>query len=115
MDDQKTLEVPMYRGQTEEGYYNSYKRQSIEKRNKPFTLSFTQFWNLKKQPCFYCGALPESGIIGIDRIRSNDGYTPTNSVPCCFECNSLKNDKTMESYIDRCIRVAEIHQYRTHC
>lgn len=112
MQDPKTSTGIPGNRQTREGYYNSYKKQSIERRDKEFTLSLEQFWTLKEQPCFYCG---EPGINGIDRLYSDKGYTPTNSVSCCYDCNSLKRDVKFPDYINRCIRIAEKHKYRTFC
>ncbi len=42
--------------------------------------------------CTYCsGPLPEAGS-GLDRIDNDQGYVPSNVLPCCQHCNRLKND-----------------------
>jgi hypothetical protein len=39
-------------------------------------------------PCRYCGVIPS---VGVDRLINSEGYTCTNSVPCCSICNSMKS------------------------
>jgi hypothetical protein len=40
----------------------------------------------------YCGFdLPPTGM-AIDRKDSQIGYTPSNVVPCCIDCNLAKNE-----------------------
>lgn len=75
--------------------------------------------------CHYCGAPPRLGINaytkrsgepylntsaerilgaeikynGIDRVRSDFGYTKDNCVPCCYICNQAKSDSTPEDFL----------------
>lgn len=61
------------------------KRDGIE-----ITITFDKFQRLRALPCDYCGgALPEVGY-GIDRKNNSKGYTSENSVPCCYQCNTMK-------------------------
>lgn len=65
-----------------------------------FNLTKSNIGNLIFLPCHYCGALPtnkhdfENTIPyqGVDRINSDNGYTPDNVIPCCWECNRRKSD-----------------------
>lgn len=46
---------------------------------------------LAENKCHYCrGVLPETAY-GLDRKDSTKGYTLDNVVPCCKNCNSMKN------------------------
>lgn len=75
--------------------YKKYERGAKE-RGLIFTLSLEEFDNITKQPCFYCGDLPEdqfgNKFTGVDRIDSNEGYELDNVIPCCFVCNRMKSD-----------------------
>lgn len=64
----------------------SYKR-SAKKRYYEWTLSDEEATNLFLSNCFYCGAEPKNGI---DRVDSRLGYTISNCVSCCSDCNYLK-------------------------
>lgn len=80
--------------------------------NKEYNLSYDDFCELIKQPCFYCGAKntnyiqdysTRNGFIsdtvifynGIDRVDNSLGYLKTNVVSCCKRCNSAKNDMSI--------------------
>jgi len=45
--------------------------------------------NILKKPCHYCG---DNWRIGCDRIDNNKGHIKSNVVPCCIECNSVRNN-----------------------
>lgn len=94
---------------------NVYKRRSSKKRRK-FTLSRKQFRNLTQMDCHYCGSAPNRqhkiknarvGFIynGIDRVDSNKGYTPKNSVPCCYDCNRTKSDLSHAAFLSYLARL----------
>ena len=80
--------------------YRAY-RQRASSRLLPFTLDLEHFRVLTSSPCHYCGAPPSNvedhaDLIGsyvysgIDRVDNLDGYTATNSRPCCYTCNKAK-------------------------
>lgn len=71
--------------------YNRY-ISSAKTRNKEFTLTEDQFYQLVTKPCVYCGA--KEDLNGIDRINNNIGYIPENCTPCCKSCNMAKFNKT---------------------
>jgi len=82
-------------------------RNAAAKRNIPFSLSSKLFEELTQKNCYYCNT-PSANCIsvsgdtytytGLDRIDSSDGYIETNVVPCCFSCNSAKNNKTLHQF-----------------
>lgn len=45
--------------------------------------------NILSQKCVYCG---DNYRIGCDRIDNNKGHTKDNVVPCCCECNNIRNN-----------------------
>src|SRR5271165_1085078 len=83
-------------------------------------LSFEDFYELSQQPCFYCKAKPsrsrnvfktpsknrnEYNIVngtftynGVDRIDSSKSHSKDNCVPCCSNCNTAKNDMSVEEF-----------------
>jgi len=95
-------------------------------RNIPWALTLEQTSEILKMDCHYCGCGPsnpyntfknrswkqslkypkenvlEKGEIlynGVDRLDSDIGYTPENSVPCCTFCNVAKNDRPVEEFL----------------
>lgn len=72
--------------------FNHIKRYS-KIRNIPFKLSYKHFLSLiKPNVCYYCkGKLRGTGG-GLDRLDSSKGYTRSNVVACCLECNVIKSN-----------------------
>ncbi len=99
--------------------YKNYKNNA-QSRNHVFELSLEEFVFITKQDCHYCGAVPtvfkRSSKIpsecytgnGIDRKDNKEGYTLSNSLPCCEYCNVAKSDHSYEDY------VAWIHRSSTY-
>ena len=82
---------------TPKGKFTSIKGQA-KQRDINFSLLFelyeTQLWG---KPCHYCGCKME--VTGLDRKDSSKDYSPDNVVPCCSDCNSKKQDKPYEQFI----------------
>ena len=108
--------------------YSGYKI-SAEKRGYSWDISKPEFLMFSLGDCYYCGVEPKlangtKGIIksrqiirgysGLDRIDNSKGYYESNVVSCCWGCNSSKSDGTIDEYIERCIRVAAIHDTQEH-
>jgi len=71
-----------------------------------FNLSSTQFDDITKQPCVYCGAFSlYKDYCGIDRFDNSRGYELGNAVSCCTACNCMKLDHTVEFMIQHIIKV----------
>ncbi len=101
-------------GQKAAKYYQQNKEVLTEKSRRNSRRPGTRFraaisaakrrnleWALQKDfficqislPCFYClGQVSQTGV-GLDRIDHQLGYLPDNVLPCCTNCNSLRNDK----------------------
>ena len=85
------------------GIYLQYKSGAAY-RSVPFTLTFDEFVKLIELPCYYCGQPPSNTFRpgrfedeisiyqGIDRENNEQGYTRSNSVPCCITCNNMKKN-----------------------
>ena len=81
--------------------YTTYIRSSAV-RNIPFELSFEEFENIVKTPCYYCGEFTTGcSINGIDRKNSDKAYAHENTVPCCNMCNMMKNTLNEYTFIKR--------------
>jgi hypothetical protein len=100
--------------------YQRYQRDA-KKRNIEFDLSFENFCNLVIQPCHYDNKLSDklskvnrssSQIMytGLDRKNNLLGYTLSNVVPCCTECNRMKSN--ILSYEEMKIAMKAILEYR---
>lgn len=83
-------------------------KKSAKNRNLNFELSDEEFFKLVKLPCHYCGY--NESIIGVDRKDSNIGYVKTNVLPCCEQCNLMKNDKSYDDFFKICEHIATINK-----
>ena len=72
--------------------YNTAKNAAVKHRGISFTLTCEQYAAIISKPCVYA-IQRESGIrMGIDQKTAKDGYTPENSVPCCYRHNMMKSN-----------------------
>ena len=69
--------------------YSDYKKCAAASR-LCFELSYEQFENIVKMPCYYCRIIQDKGFNGIDRQDQQNGYTIINGVSCCRMCNFMK-------------------------
>lgn len=90
---------------------HAYKRNA-RKRELKWDLTREQAVHFFEQRCFYCGSSPANkhhakngyGAFtynGIDRVDNTLGYTPSNCVPCCGACNTMKLNGTLLEFIER--------------
>lgn len=88
--------------------YSGY-RFSAQKKNRVFNLTLGEFQLLTSSECHYCGKPPAqrgghtkgNGYYyynGLDRVDSGLGYTISNVVPCCKQCNIAKSDYTTKQF-----------------
>ncbi len=90
--------------------YSSYKSRA-KKKNIEFELSKEEFNTLRSSECYYCGKEnTDKHLNGIDRDNNKKGYTMENSLPCCGECNFMKNEMTKEEFIKQCKKIATYKQ-----
>lgn len=74
---------------THKGRFSSLRAQA-RAAGRTMGISFEYFVILRSHPCNYCGgSLPESGS-GMDRLDNRIGYTLSNTVACCGQCNRDK-------------------------
>ncbi len=99
----KVIQQRAYRNMPLKSYYNSYiKGACSRKQDISFELSFEQFTNLIRKPCFYCTISDETDFMGIDRVDNKKGYTLDNCVPCCTTCNRMKYSYSIEEFVNKC-------------
>lgn len=114
------LSVRVY-GKTSQGTAWAKFLQTAKRRGKENILSRAQWLDLTQKPCAYCGVPPShrvkamSGIgdficNGIDRVDNAQGYTPENSVPCCYKCNSFKSAFGLEEFL---VHVEKIQSFQS--
>lgn len=78
-------------------------RYRAKKRGHEFSLTRTEFLQILSYNCYWCGF---DGIVGVDRLDNNQGYTLKNSVACCKKCNYAKNDMSLDEWYDWLYRIA---------
>jgi hypothetical protein len=99
--------------------YKSIKSGAIS-RNLTFNISFETFKNIVHENCYICGESPKDihyaynrrryskGIEfdisvvcnGLDRVDNSIGYELYNVKSCCFKCNRLKSDLSLNEFIE---------------
>jgi len=74
--------------------HSRYKKRALEKLHVEFSLSKNEFNQIIEQSCYMCGRNSDfkNNVNGIDRIDNKQGYTLKNCLPCCNDCNKLKNE-----------------------
>jgi len=99
---------------------NMYK-SNAKTRNREWSLTDEQFFNLSQQPCHYCKAVQSKEMKkpydtfkynGIDRKDNSKGYTFENSLPCCHECNMRRGTLSYEKFLDWIERITKAHTMR---
>ena len=75
--------------------FSSYKNRA-KKKNLVFNIPKDVFDILKERPCYFCRVVKEQ--VGVDRIDNTKGYVSGNCVPCCWDCNRSKSNKTLKEY-----------------
>lgn len=95
--------------------YNIKASQAITQFNDRYNdgnLKFEDFFELIHMNCFYCGDLPSNKsnskrckndsdrlvYSGLDRLDSNRRHDLDNVVPCCINCNQMKNTMTLQEF-----------------
>ena len=93
------------------GRWSHSKSKAIKKNNADWwSIPEDDYYFLVSQPCHYCsGPLSPSGV-GLDRKDNSIGYTMANVVPCCRQCNIIKND--FLSYSEMLLLVPALKQIR---
>lgn len=94
-------------------------KHSALRRNLTFDVTYEDLERLIFSNCNYCGIEPSNLYVpkrtknislfynGLDRIDSSQGYIKSNIMPCCWDCNMAKKDKTIQkwnNYIQRLIK-----------
>ena len=79
-------------------------------------LTEDEFKTLSRRPCWVCGGLvSETGSVrthrtkrdvswkyhGLDRIDNNLPHSRNNVLPCCWDCNEWRKDRTIPQFIEK--------------
>ena len=85
-------------------------KANAAKKGMVFSLTDEEAFQLFRSHCHYCGSPPSQTASkvgsfgaflynGIDRKNNRDGYTRTNSLPCCKLCNKIKSAMPYDEFI----------------
>ncbi|CAH6420233.1 Hypothetical protein MVR_LOCUS74 [uncultured virus] len=93
--------------------YNQYKHNAV-KDDRVFEISADIYDRMRHiDPCYVCGREPTpTHSNGLDRIDSDLGYTLSNTLSCCADCNYLKHNFRLDYFIVRCGNIEQIHEHR---
>lgn len=80
-------------------------------RNVPHTLIFKDYKALVVKGCHYCMRTLDcfTGAC-LDRIDNQKGYTLSNVLPCCPECNAIRSDILTTEETE--IVINALHEFR---
>lgn len=97
-------------------------RSQAKRRQLEWSLTDADALALAGRPCHFCGAQPRNRKVvghrnrhadrpvivysGLDRLDPAQGYSPTNTVPCCFTCNRAKFQMSEAEFVAWVARVA---------
>lgn len=81
--------------------FSSYKNRA-KKKSLIFNIPKDVFVILKERPCYFCRVVKEQ--VGVDRIDNTKGYVSGNCIPCCWDCNRSKSNKTLKEYKEYLLR-----------
>ena len=71
----------------------SFAKSHSKHYKKEWKITFDQYKKLLNQKCFYCNcSLLNMKGIGLDRINNAKGYIMGNVLPCCGDCNYIRQD-----------------------
>ena len=90
-------------------------RKSAVKRQQTFELNIADVvncWNTQANICAYSGRLMtldagQLNTVSIERIDSNIGYTPENTILVCQAINRMKSDFEFDEFYNLCRDVAQ--------
>ena len=89
----------------------SLSKLSAISRNIPFDVSKEYFDTKKQECCYLCGKQNnETHQNGIDRVDSSIGYVESNMQSCCGTCNYMKNNYSLESFLEKCGLISTNHK-----
>lgn len=91
------------------GVYKRY-AYNAKVRCHQFNISFGEYQAITTQPCFYCGAHDETN--GMDQVIAGEGYTPSNVASCCSDCNEMKNDRSIDDFLQHVNRITKFQEQR---
>lgn len=84
-------------------------RHRAQKKNMVFDLTKQQFDTLCAQDCSYCGrSTTGDHRNGVDRKDDTLGYTSSNCVPCCGQCNASKREMHGDAYVSKAKAIAAL-------
>jgi len=81
-------------------------KNHAERQNRKFELTKEQFDTLVVGQCRYCRRQPTK-YFGIDKIFPDKGYTTSNCVTACANCNWSKWDATIDQFTLRDERITQ--------
>jgi len=81
--------------------FSSYKSRA-KRKELIFNIPSDVFEVLKERPCYFCRTTKQK--VGVDRINNIKGYVSGNCVPCCWDCNRSKSNKSLDEYKEYLLR-----------
>jgi len=88
-----------------EGMFNLYQKEAFN-RQKEFVLTFHEFADIQKHPCYLCGKENNNAHKnGIDRVDNLQGYLLNNVRACCGDCNKMKHVSSLHEFFDKCLQI----------
>ena len=107
--DGKRLYKELFKDHINNKTQTTYKQSAI-KRGKKWDLSLEDFKEEVLKPCSICGKEnTDTHHNGIDRIDNSEGYVAGNIQSCCGECNYMKRELDMSSFVSKLLDIYDCH------
>ncbi len=79
---------------------------NARKAGRTYELTADQAKEIMSQPCHYC-CFQGSPYVGMDRKHNFLGYSLSNAVPCCSQCNYAKRDMEYDDFWEYLQRITD--------
>ncbi len=114
-DDKLYFHLPEVFNNVKSCNYNRYQyranKKNIENENGfEFELTLEDFIDITSNYCYLCGKEnDDEHNNGVDRIDNNIGYTLDNCDACCCDCNFMKRDFDINTFIHKISLIYATH------
>lgn len=89
----------------------THAKDIARRRSLAFGFTYKDMLTFWFRPCTYCGngIIFEKGI-GLDRIDNKKGYTQSNVLPCCGDCNYIRGTRLTVDEMRVAMKAVLIHR-----
>lgn len=77
------------------------------KKDREVTITLKLFQQIITSKCYLCGTeATKEVLLGVDRVDNKKGYSEDNCKPCCKTCNAMKEQHTLDVFLQHIQKIA---------